>query len=148
MSGAVRLLAGPPSRAQVLAFERALAELPPHDFVTRHHFTQAGPGRWLYARELEIPAGAHLTGKIHRTENFNVLSKGRIAVTTDRGVELLEAGAHLIAPAGTKRAAVALDDCIWTTFHVVTTRDLELIERELIALTFEALAETETLCLG
>ena len=41
-----------------------------------HHFA---PG--MYARELRIPAGVLLTGKIHKTEHLNILAKGRIEIS-------------------------------------------------------------------
>jgi hypothetical protein len=40
------------------------------DFVTRHHFA---PGQ--YAREIELPNGKVVVGKIHKHAHVNVVSK-------------------------------------------------------------------------
>ena len=45
-----------------------------------HHFAEG-----TYTRELHIPAGTTLVGKIHLHSTINILAKGRIAVVTDDG---------------------------------------------------------------
>jgi hypothetical protein len=73
------------TRAAILAVEREMRSRPdavgPEAFVTRHHFA---PGS--YAREIEIPAGSRVVGKIHRHAHVNVISKGHVLVATPDGV--------------------------------------------------------------
>lgn len=129
-------------RASIADLEAAMLDMPEHiiQFETRHFFA---PG--LYARQILIPAGTVLTGKIHRTAHINVVSKGRIVVATEEGEREIEAPYTFVAPAGTKRAGCALEDTVWTTFHP-NPRDyglgqLDLLEAELIAPSFELLGE-------
>lgn len=137
---------GTPSRAQILAFQDALIEQLrilgiPHtpgctDDVCpiKHH---SAPG--LYAREILIPAGVLIIGKIHRHAHINLISKGRVWVVTEFGKEELIAPVTFVSQPGTKRAVVAQEDTIWTTFHPTEETDLEKIEAHVIAPTYEAL---------
>lgn len=97
----------------------------------------------LYARTIKIPAGTLITGKAHRHECFFVVRSGRIAVTTEREVVLLEAGAMVVTPAGSMRAGVALTDVEVTTFHPNPTN-----ERDPIALWDQYVIPTPARALG
>lgn len=131
------------TRSQILALEREIAHLPPVALEVVHHFA-AG----LYARELRIPKGTVLTGKIHRLENFNVVSKGDISVLTQEGIRRVCAGTHMVSPPGTKRVGYAHEDTVWTTFHVTDEKDVEVIESIFIAPDFAALESGANICLG
>jgi hypothetical protein len=43
----------------------------------------------------------------------------------------------MVSPPGTKRAVYAVTDAVWTTIHLTNETDLEKIEGEVIAPTFE-----------
>jgi hypothetical protein len=45
-----------------------------------------------------------------------------------------------ISAPGTKRVVYAVEDTVWTTVHVSNETDLDKLETQLIAPTFEALA--------
>src|SRR5574340_659286 len=45
------------------------------NYLVNHHFTDG-----VYAREMHIPAGHVVVGKIHRHEHLNFISKGRATV--------------------------------------------------------------------
>ena len=95
----------------------------------------------VYVREIFIPKNSLLTGKIHREAHPVFLMQGRIRVYTEQhGLQELEAPLVFIAPAGVKRAAVALEDTVWVTCHhnPTNTNDLEVLEAQIIAPTFEA----------
>lgn len=99
---------------------------------------QFAPG--VYMRTLSFKAGSLLVGKIHKHAHPNILSKGEVLVLTEGGgLEHLVGPVQMISPAGTKRAVYALQDTVWTTIHCnpTDTQDLELIENEVIAKTFE-----------
>ena len=126
-------------RELIVALEQALAGHPealgPDAFVTRHHYA---PGS--YAREIELPAGSCVVGKIHRHAHVNVVSKGCVLVyTAEDGLLEIEAPMTFVSKAGTKRAVLALEDAVWTTVHVTEETDLAAIERDIIAPTFAAL---------
>ena len=134
------------TRDDILRLEEAIKQLPDQldgDLLTKHHFA---PG--VYVRELLIPAGTVLTGKIHRHEIMNVLVSGEISVTTDNGIEVLEGPMIFNSKAGTKKAAYAITDVLWLNVHPTELTELEEIEREFIAPSFDALEQEERACLG
>ena len=98
-----------------------------------HHFA---PG--LYAREILLPAGVRIIGKIHYHAHVNTISKGRVTVFTEFGSQELTAPVTFVSKPGTKRAVVAHEDTIWTTYHPTDETDLAKIEEAVIAPSFEA----------
>lgn len=119
---------------KVLRLEAEIAAMPQVELETVHHFS---PG--LYARELRIPAGVVLTGKIHRTEHINVVSAGRMVVySEDGGVREICAPFTFISKPGAKRVGIALEDTVWTCFHATSETDLDKLESDLVADSFEA----------
>lgn len=140
------------SRALVMEVERRLSEHPDAVFgdsdmcPLKHTFA---PG--VYVREIEIPAKTIVVGKIHKHEHPNFLMKGRVSVFTESGgVEELEAPLSMISPAGTKRVVYAHEDTVWITVHVTESQDLEEIEEQVIAKTYEEFEKYigEQKCLG
>ena len=98
----------------------------------QHHFA---PG--AYGREMTIPAGLVVVGKIHKHAHINVISKGRVQVFTEQdGVLELAAPCTFVSSPGTKRVIHVLEETVWTTVHVTYKTDLAEIEREVIATDF------------
>lgn len=99
------------------------------DSPLTHHFAPS-----VYGREMLIKAGSLIVGKTHRHSHLNVISKGRILVATEYGIETLEAPCTFVSPVGIKRAVLALEDTIWTTIHnnPTDTQDLKLLEDDVI----------------
>lgn len=128
----------PTLREKVMRLEDMLRTFPALPEDVHHHFA---PG--VYMRELRIPKGAVLTGKIHRTAHLNILAKGDISVLTEHGVKRLVAPCVIQSSAGIKRAGYAHEDTVWFTVHATTETDLEKLEAELIAPSYEALGEIE-----
>ena len=118
------------SLQKVLQFEEQMKLQPQVELEIKHHFSYG-----IYARELFIPAGVILTGKIHKYEQLNILTKGEMLVLIDGRIRRIEAPYTLVAPAGTKRVAKALKDCIWLTIHGTHEIDLDKIEEKFIAQT-------------
>src|SRR3989304_10497708 len=102
----------PTLREKVLRLEEVLSQYPQLPEDVYHHFA---PG--IYMRELRIPKGAVLTGKIHRTAHLNILAKGEISVLTEHGVKRLVAPCVIESSHGIKRAGFAHEDTIWITVH-------------------------------
>jgi hypothetical protein len=114
---------------KVDALEAGIRELPPVELEVVHHFSKA-----VYARELHIPAGTVLTGKVHKYENLNILSKGEMSVFMEDGSVLrVQAPYTVVSPPGTRRAAFAHTDCVWTTIHGTEEKDVDEIERLFVA---------------
>ena len=122
-------------RASILQLEAAMLAMPEHQIQIQvtHHFS---PG--IYMREIFIPKGATLTGKIHKTEHLNILSRGDLSVWTEDGVKRLTASTVVKSQPGIKRVGYAHEDSVWITVHpnVDESRDVDLIEERLIAKTF------------
>jgi len=83
-------------RDKVNAIEAEMRRMPQLDMPVKHHFANKGTPHGTYARELFIPKGTVLTGKIHKFEQINIMSKGDISVLTEDG-RLLEAPTDGIA---------------------------------------------------
>jgi hypothetical protein len=104
-------------------FEAHLASFPPASMPVRHRFT---PG--LYIREILIPAGTVLTSMEHKTEHPFVISDGLIEVISATEGRVTYAAPHTgITRPGTRRILHALEDTVWTTFHVTDETDVEKI---------------------
>jgi len=116
------------TREKVFAFEELLKTQPQVDIETKHYFSKG-----VYAREITIPAGVILTGEIHKFTNLNILSKGKIQVLMGDTVQEIEAPYTVVSPAGTKRIAYTLTECVWTTIHGTDEIDLNIIEQTFIA---------------
>ena len=110
------------TREQIIRAEQEMKKLPQVELKVVNHFS-AG----VYARELHIPAGVTLTGRIHKKENLNILSQGEMMVTTEAGLVHVKAPFTVVSPPGTKRIATALTDCIWTTIHGTDETDIDKI---------------------
>jgi hypothetical protein len=87
---------------------------------------------------MRIPAGTVIVGKIHKHAHLNILSQGTVCVMTEtEGDRQLTGPLTMVSPPGTKRAVYAVTDAVWTTIHLTNSTDLEEIEAEVIAPTFE-----------
>lgn len=115
--------------------EQELARLCP----LKHVFAPGGDCKHVYAREILLPAGLTIVGKIHKHAHLNMLMKGRVSVFTEKGREDFTGPLTMVSQAGTKRAVYAHEDTIWVTVHLTNSTDLEEIEAEIIAKDFAEL---------
>lgn len=122
-------------REKLDALEAELFKHPQIEIPPRHYFAKG-----LYAREITIPAGTLLTGKIHTTQHINIISKGEISVLTEHGPRRVKAPCTLVSPPGTKRAGYAHEETVWTTIHAnpADEHDVDILEAMLIAPTYAA----------
>jgi hypothetical protein len=125
-------------RHQVMVVQEELAKLPQLDCPLNHHFA---PG--AYAREILLPAGSLVIGKIHKHSHINVISKGRVSVMTEHGRVDMQAPHTFVSQVGTKRVVYAHEDTVWTTVHVTEETELEKLEDEIIAKTYDELEMLE-----
>lgn len=84
-------------------------------------------------RELFIPKDTILTGKIHKYKQINILIKGELVVSIGDQLTRIKAPFIVVAPAGTKRLAKAIEDSVWLTVHGTDETDIEKIEEQLVA---------------
>ncbi len=99
-----------------------------------HRFTDG-----IYVREIMIPAGTPLVGKIHRHDHPNFLMSGTVRMITEDGPEEITGPKVMISKAGVKRALFAVTDLVWVTVHhnPTNTQDLKKIEKFVIADSYE-----------
>lgn len=134
-----RLVRKEDRREQILNLESALSKMPgavigDSDAMPLKHSFADG----MYVREIFIPKGFVLTGKIHRHSHPNFLMSGEVIVVTENGGrERLKGPLSMISSPGTKRAIVALEDTVWITVHATNETDLEKIEDYVIAKSYD-----------
>lgn len=158
----------PLSREQIVGVENKIPELvalgamlPIEDLIkTTHHFTKRDPkyGCGMYARELFIPKGGLIVGKIHKRPHLNIVLKGKISVLSEKGKHYFEAPCILPSNPGDKRIGYAEEDTVWVSIHITEhlgEEQLEAIEDDVIAKNYEELEaalalndEGKQLCLG
>lgn len=129
-------------RGDIMDFESLLKEQPGASFgdsdmcPLKHSFSEG-----IYVREIFIPKGTILTGKIHKHSHPNFLMSGEVEVVTEYGGrEKIKAPLSMISVAGTKRVVIALTDVVWVTVHAneTNTNDLGRLEKMIIAPNYES----------
>ena len=108
------------------------------DCTLRHYYTPIDEkyGCCTYAREMFIPKGTVIIGKIHRHEHLNFITKGKVTVATEFGEKEYVAPCTFVSEIGLKRAVYAEEDTLWTTVHMTEHRgeeNLDKMEAEVIA---------------
>jgi hypothetical protein len=93
-------------------------------------------GAGTYARQMFIPKGTLIIGKIHRHQHLNFIMQGKVSVATEFGPKIFEAPCVFVSEVGLKRAVYAEEDTIWVTVHQTKftgEENLDKMEDELIA---------------
>jgi quercetin dioxygenase-like cupin family protein len=128
-------------RKKIVEFEEILKNHPDAQFgdqercPVEHVF---GGGTCI--RQIFIPKGMVIVGKIHKYAHPNFILQGEVVVVTEGGGrERIKAPHSMISNAGTKRVVYALEDTIWATVHVTTATNPEDLEKEVIVPSYEAL---------
>ncbi len=122
-----------PVREQVDALAKHMETCPRVDLPVTHRFAEG-----LYARELFIPKGVIAVGKIHKHGHISIFSKGHISVMDEMGIVIeIKAPFSMVSIPGVRRVAYAHEDTVWTTVHATYLKDIDRIEEEFIAKTFE-----------
>ena len=129
------------NRSSVVELEREISKHPQIDVPLEHYFAKG-----LYVREMRLVKDTLLTGKIHRKEHICVLVQGELMVSGEGKKEHMKAPHTFVSQPGAKRAIYALTDAVFINIHATTETDLDKLEDELIAPTFDALENT--ICLG
>tara|TARA_Y100001972_G_scaffold127676_1_gene185279 strand:+ start:7173 stop:7658 length:486 start_codon:yes stop_codon:yes gene_type:complete len=129
-------------RDKILNFQSTLKSIDNKDIivVTDKNSEQLCPlthkfSDGMYVREIFIPAGCFVVGKIHKHDHPNFLLSGETIVVTEEGTQELKGPLSMVSKAGTKRALYAKTDLVWVTVHLnpTNTTDLTKLEKEIIA---------------
>lgn len=104
------------------------AKLDQVDCPLQHFFA---PG--VYVREIFMPSGAIVIGKIHRTEHLNIIEQGSVLLIGEDGSrEILSAPCTFVSKAGVQKVLQILEDCRWKTVHVTNETDVPTLEAMLV----------------
>lgn len=122
-------------RAKICALQDAMTDMPQVECPVRHIFA---PG--LYVREMTIPKGVTAVGAVHKTKHVTTISKGRLLLMTDEGIQEVGAGYTGVSEPGIKRAAYALEDTVMVCYHATDETDLDKLAEELTDCTTQQLA--------
>jgi len=105
-------------RQRVDDLEQSMLSVPQSTVGIREFFA---PG--LYCREMTVKKGDVVVGAVHRAESQVVLSVGRLRLVTDEGTVEISAPHIRKCVPGTKNAAYALEDSVWTNIFETTETD-------------------------
>lgn len=94
-------------------------------------------GDGVYVREIFNPAHELIVTKIHKKSHPFFLLKGEMSILTESGVKRIKAPFYGITPAGTKRVIYTHSDVVFVTVHATDKTDLQEIEEEVIAKSFD-----------
>ena len=90
----------------------------------------------IYVREMFVPAGTFLVGKLHKHTHPIFLMSGIAEIVSETaGCETFEGPVSMISPHGTKRAIHSITDIVIITMHLnpTNTQDLDELEKMIIA---------------
>jgi hypothetical protein len=134
-------LPAPIARQKIMAIQKACQALPDGERMDESPPVKHWLAPGIYAREIHLPAGTVVVGKIHRHRHFNIISQGSITCYTEFGLETHTAPASFISEPGTKRVVHTHEDAIWTTIHSNPTdeTDIETLENMFTALEYAEL---------
>lgn len=125
-------------RNNIIEFETKLMDIPgtlgADPFPLEHSFADG-----LYIRKLTVPAKTLTMTKIHAVNHAFFLQQGTISVLTEEGIKKFTAPYQGITKSGTKRIIYHHDEVIFTTVHSTKETNINKIEVEVIAESFDGL---------
>ncbi len=132
-------------REKIIDFEKAVQTMDDVEHLTtlKHAFLDGA-----YFRQITIPAGVALTGKIHSHSTINMLTQGKFAVVTEFDQQIIEAPYMYISKPGTKKACYTITDCIFINCHTTWKTDLKEIEADVTDDAYPEIGEDDKLWLG
>lgn len=73
----------------------------------------------MYCREITIPKGAMLTGRIYKRDHIEIMVSGDISIVSDCGISKRYLGHNTIeAKAGKRQAGYAHEETVWITINL------------------------------
>lgn len=103
------------------------------DSMALEHFFIPG----VYARQLTVPAGTVIVGRVHLHPCFTIIMTGEVTVHTAEGRRTITGPVFFRTEAGAQRAVYAHTESVWITIHRSDKTDLDDLKAELTCATFE-----------
>ena len=94
-------------------------------------------GGGTYTREVHLPRGYLVVGKIHTQESMVYVLKGKILVADENETKIVEAPAQFVSKPWAKRVAYVIEDTIWIDIHGTDKTTVEDAENELFTDTYD-----------
>lgn len=126
------------ARAKLVELETQLLAMPQMPLEARHYIAGG-----MYARELFMPKGSIVTGKIHLKEHLCHISFGWVTVVEDSKTYDVRGPCTFIGDAGSKRALLMHEDTLWTAFHTTDKLTVEECEASLVTNDYNLLLELQ-----
>ena len=133
------------SRENIMAVQHRIEELVAsgkaksgiEDRKLTHYFTEIDEdyGCCLYGREMFMPKGTLVVGKIHKRQGLNFLLKGKIYVATEFGKVWYEGPCVIKGEANVKRVVYAQEDSIFINVHLTGhtgEENLDKVEADIV----------------
>lgn len=130
----------------IFELEQEVLELPQIPLEPVHYFAKG-----LYARELWMPKGSIVTGKIHIKEHLCIISFGDVTVASDDCTMRLTGPCTFVGKPGSKRALYMHEDTLWTAIHATDKTTVEECEKTLVTNSYEdfiRICQENKLCLS
>lgn len=129
-------------RQQIDDLENKIKQIPGHGendcLPLKHSFVEG-----MYVREIFIPKGMLIVGKIHKKSNPVFVMLGDISIFSEEGSKRLKGGDYLISKPGAKRVGLTHEDTIWVEVFATNETDLNRLEEELIVKKYEELDDVK-----
>lgn len=115
--------------AQIFAMQDIIKDnAPAVPMPVQNHFAPH-----VYVREIFMPAGTFVIGKMHKTEHFNIITQGKVRILeANNSTHEVFAGDVFTSKAGVKKVLYIIEDTRWVTVHPTDTVDMNQLEEELI----------------
>ena len=97
---------------RIEAMESIMQEQPQVEISVGEQFING-----MYARDIVIPKGTLLTGRVYKEGYLDIMVSGDITVATPQGTKRMIGTNIMEAPPGRKRAGYAFEDTRWITVH-------------------------------
>lgn len=118
-----------PSYEKIMELQNSMIDIQCEQPIPTHFFAEG-----MYLRELTVPAGMLMVGKIHRHEHFLIVTKGKAIVVSEFSRDMVEPGHISVSKPMSKRVVLAIEDTQFITIHLneKNSKDLEEIEKYVI----------------
>ena len=129
-------------RKEIDNLEAKIKQIPGHGendcLPLKHKFAEG-----MYVREIFIPKGMLVVGKIHKKSNPVFVMKGDISIFSEEGSRRFKGGEYVISQPGAKRVGYTHEDTTWVEVFATHETDLEKLEEELIVKSYNELTHDE-----
>lgn len=115
-------------RTKIATLQEEMMVCPQLDIPIRHHFANG-----FYAREMTMPKGSAVVGKVHKSEHLCIVSQGTVDLVSEEKSETISAPYTYVSQPGAKRVIYAHEETVWTTVHMSDETDVDKLEADLVA---------------